>query len=564
MTQKNDFDDTVDPRLQQLLDKLHATPARDAQSADRGRTRYLAQLDALGLSRPKSRVQDLLGWLTLNNITNQRSIRKDENFMATRIPKIAVITAVVLMAVMLLVVSGGAMTAYASRAAMPGDALYTVKTGIERTEVTFSKSPAVQAELHLQFAQKRLDEMSALIKEGRFSNVSKTSTQFEYHVQQAVILLQIVAAGNPTQASALTTQVSTTLTRYTQTLNTMLTNVPETTRSSMTRAIQVSSSGSTFRLNESGEVEFTGTVETITPTSWTVSGRVLTVAPETQIEGVINVGDLVEVSAFTASDGTLTAHKIRLEEEGNANSNDNQNGNENENDNDNENENANSNDQHHDKVEFSGTVESITPTSWTVSGRVLAIAPETQIKGVINVGDLVEVSAYTAADGSLTAHKIRLEEEGNANSNDNQNGNENENDNDNENENANSNDQHHDKVEFSGAVEAISSESWTIAGRTVAITPSTEIEGSIVVGSQVEVKAMTNADGTLTALKIKLSEDHEGNFNENTNSNTNSNENGNHNSNENDNENDNEGNHNSNMNHNGNGNGNDNGGEDDD
>jgi len=450
MTQKNDFDDTVDPRLQQLLDKLHATPARDAQSADRGRTRYLAQLDALGLSRPKSRVQDLLGWLTLNNITNPRSIRKDGNFMTTRIPKIAVITAVVLMAVMLLVVSGGAMTAYASRAAMPGDALYTVKTGIERTEVTFSKSPAVQAELHLQFAQKRLDEMATLIKEGRFANVSKTSAQFEYHVQQAVILLQALAAGNPTQASALTTQVSTTLTRYTQTLNTMLTNVPETTRSSMTRAIQVSSSGSTFRLNDSGEVEFTGTVETITPTSWTVSGRVLTIAPETQIEGVINVGDLVEVSASTASDGTLTAHKIRLEEEGNANSNDNQNGNENENDNDNENENANSNDQHHDKVEFSGAVEVISSESWTIAGRTVAITPSTEIEGSIVVGSQVEVKAMTNADGSLTALKIKLSEDhegnfnentnGNTNSNINSNTNSNENGNHNGNENDNEND----------------------------------------------------------------------------------------------------------------------------
>ena len=523
MSQKNDFDDPIDPRLEELLHKLQATPAREAQSAARGRTRYLAQLDALGLSRPKSRLQDFLGWLTLNNFTNQRSIKKDGYSMATRIQKIAVISAVVVMAVMVLLFSGGAMTAYASRAALPGDALYTVKTGIERTEVTFSKSSAVQAELHLQFAQRRLDEMATLINEGRFNNVSMTSAQFEYHVQQAVTLFQTIAAGNPAQASALASQVSTTLTRYTQSLNSMLTNVPETTRSTMTRAIQVSNSGSSIKMSDSGEVEFSGTVEEITPTSWTVSGSVLAITPETEIKGAIVLGDMVQVDAFTASDGTLTAREIQLEDEGNANTNDNQNGNDNGNINENDNGNENVND----------------------NGNENDNENENE-----NVND-----------------------NGNENDNENENENVNANGNENDNDNGNANDQHHDKVEFSGAVEVISSESWTIAGRTVAITPSTEIEGSIVAGSQVEVKAMTNADGSLTALKIKLSEDNEDNSNENSNgninsnTNTNSNENENHNGNENGNENDDEENHNSNVNHNGNsnhnGNGNDNGNGDD-
>jgi hypothetical protein len=450
--------------------------------------------------------------MPFNNISNKIRNRKDGYSMATRIQKIAVISAVVVMAVMVLLFSGGAMTAYASRAALPGDALYTVKTGIERTEVTFSKSAAVQAEFHLQFAQRRLDEMAALINEGRFSNVSKTSAQFEYHVQQAVTLLQTIAAGNPAQASALASQVSTTLTRYTQSLNSMLTNVPETARPSMTRAIQVSNSGSSIKMSDRGEVEFSGTVEAITPTSWTVSGRVITITPETEIKGTIVVGDMVQVDAFTASDGTLTAREIQLEDEGNANTNDNQNGNENGNinENDNGNENTNINDNQN---------------------------------GNLNEND-------------------------NGNENDNENVNDNGNENDNENENENANDQHQDKIEFAGAVEVISSESWTIAGRPVAITPSTKIDGFIVVGSQVEVKAIANADGSLTALKIKLSEDDEGNSNGNTNGNINSNTNSNENENHNGNENEDEENHNSNVNHNGNsnhnGNGNDNGGEDDD
>jgi hypothetical protein len=87
------------------------------------------------------------------------------------------------------------------------------------------------------------------------------------------------------------------------------------------------------------------------------------------------------------------------------------------------------------------------------------------------------VKASKAADGTLTALQIKLDKrQGPKN----------------------------ERVDFSGPVEAISGSSWTIGGKVVAITPQTVITGTIAVGDKVKVTATKAADGTLTALTIKL------------------------------------------------------------
>lgn len=60
------------------------------------------------------------------------------------------------------------------------------------------------------------------------------------------------------------------------------------------------------------EIEFTGAVESITPTLWRIGGRAVTVDARTEIEGDIAVGDLVQVHATLAPNGELTAREIAL------------------------------------------------------------------------------------------------------------------------------------------------------------------------------------------------------------------------------------------------------------
>ena len=61
-----------------------------------------------------------------------------------------------------------------------------------------------------------------------------------------------------------------------------------------------------------------------------------------------------------------------------------------------------------------------------------------------------------------------------------------------------------DEVEFTGIVESINGNTWTIGGRTVIVDSATELSGFISVGQQVKVHASMGVDGSLAAREIEL------------------------------------------------------------
>ncbi len=132
------------------------------------------------------------------------------------------------------------------------------------------------------------------------------------------------------------------------------------------------------------EREFRGIVESIGATSWTIGGRVVLVNASTVILRNPRVGDLAEVHADRAADGTLTATRIKREDgTGNAD----------------------------DEREFKGIVSSIGSSSWTIGDLVVLVNSATVIFGDPQVGDLVEVHADRASDGTLTATRIKKEDD---------------------------------------------------------------------------------------------------------------------------------------------------------
>ena len=138
------------------------------------------------------------------------------------------------------------------------------------------------------------------------------------------------------------------------------------------------------------ELEFRGIVEAIGDKSWTISGRVVAVDAATEITGNPQIGDEVEVRADRAADGSLKATKIQKEDEDPAD----------------------------DEREFTGTVAAIGATSWTIGETVVLVNASTVIEGDPAVGDVVEVRADVAADGTLTATRIQKEDAGDDNGGD--------------------------------------------------------------------------------------------------------------------------------------------------
>jgi hypothetical protein len=224
-----------------------------------------------------------------------------------------------------------------------------------------------------------------------------------------------------------------------------------------------------------GEVEFTGTIESIQPNAWIVSSLVVQLDANTQIVGTPQINRMAEVRGLTGPKG-LRATSISIESSGElaitptpeAT----------------EALQATETPEPTEttapettttpqptrtpqpratrrptatiqptatpqpvELEFTGSVTSMDTGAWSIDGTMIGVAANTEIRGSINVGQRVKVKALRFADGHLIATRIEPTNDGsgnnNSNSNDNQNSNENHNSDDgNSNENNNSNENH--------------------------------------------------------------------------------------------------------------------------
>ncbi len=150
----------------------------------------------------------------------------------------------------------------------------------------------------------------------------------------------------------------------------------------------------------------------------------------------------------------------------------------------------------HDEVELKGAVQSVTPPSLKVGGRTVMTNASTKIVGKhdapipltdIHPGDKVEVKGTAQADGSVLATRVKLDDE-----------------NDGEDE---------QEVELDGKIEAKSTSSIKVSGRTVMVDASTRVLDRknnpiafsvLKVGDGVEVEGKKSSTGDILATKIKL------------------------------------------------------------
>lgn len=352
MSEPNYTEQSADPRLNELLGSLRETPPRNPEAEANGRAKFLAEVDTL-FSEPTRPVT-----FRQNGRLPKESQSRGLFGLASLPQRLAFSSLIAIIAIFLLLSGGAGATAYAAQGALPGDALYSLKTSLEETQVLLSRNAARQAQLHLAFAERRLDEIAALIADGRFDNIDTATNDFEDHVQQAIGSLDTVTAGDPQEAKSLALQISMALSRYTQILKGMVTKVPDPVKPSVQKALMTSELEQQYN-----EVEFSGVVESITPDGYIIGGHLVKITAQTEITGNIAVGATVKVHALENADDSVTAREIEvatsvggsanenqngiiIENEGGANINDNQGGddlNENENANFNENQNANAN-----------------------------------------------------------------------------------------------------------------------------------------------------------------------------------------------------------------------------
>ncbi len=155
-------------------------------------------------------------------------------------------------------------------------------------------------------------------------------------------------------------------------------------------------------------------------------------------------------------------------------------------------------------TEFSGALQSIAGSTWTIGGSDVHVGSKTEIDGNPRIGDTVNVKAGVAQDGSLQALKIEVisggsgggsEGRGSPSATPTPNGG--------SGGDGGGDETHNEPVTLTGTVTAISAGSWTIGGQVVGVNGATEIKDNPAIGDTVKVTALRQADSSLLASLIE-------------------------------------------------------------
>ena len=141
------------------------------------------------------------------------------------------------------------------------------------------------------------------------------------------------------------------------------------------------------------EIEFTGVVTSIGGNAWEIGDSTVRVSAQTEIKAGVALGALVKVHASPQSDGSLLAREIELAAgDGSPQSDGADDG----------------TPRPANEQEFTGIFSAINGDVWTVGGRQVRITPATEVKGSLQVGQVLKVHASPGADGVLVAREVEL------------------------------------------------------------------------------------------------------------------------------------------------------------
>lgn len=193
----------------------------------------------------------------------------------------------------------------------------------------------------------------------------------------------------------------------------------------------------------SGEGEVTEIGE-----SWTIGGQTFAANEQTVIVGSPQLGDWVMVQGHLMDDGTKVADQIVLVREVPQN-----------------------------LFRIMAVVTEMGAEQWLLGEVDVLLDGETAVDSDIELGDWVQVTGVVLEDGSLLAQQIQKQTVDGS------------------------------PFEFTGVVQTIGDESWSISGIDVTVNDDTEIKDNPVVGDVVKVEGHISPNGVWLAREIKAADD---------------------------------------------------------
>ena len=167
----------------------------------------------------------------------------------------------IIVAIVLTLSAIGGGTVYAAQASLPGDALYPVKLGTEQVAMMLPGDNLARAERGLEFANRRVEELEALVEEGRMEYLERARERYEHALNMTLARMeqatdQELAAGNVTERVAEATM------KHIEVLARVYEQVPEQAKPAIARAMEVSQRGHDAALRA---LERKGPPEGVTP-----------------------------------------------------------------------------------------------------------------------------------------------------------------------------------------------------------------------------------------------------------------------------------------------------------
>ncbi|HEU0294590.1 MAG TPA: DUF5666 domain-containing protein [Anaerolineales bacterium] len=178
--------------------------------------------------------------------------------------------------------------------------------------------------------------------------------------------------------------------------------------------------------------------------TWIIGGQSIQLISATLFDGDLEVGDVVLVQGHRDDDDHIIADIIILLQ-----------------------------DFPSSQFTLTAAVQEISENAWIIAGQTVQLSDSTFVDNTLVIGDIARVEGLILENGDLQAVRITaVPEEGTL------------------------------PFDFTGVVESIAPESWTVSGLTVKITENTLLEEGLVVGDTVRVSGKILEDSTWEASRI--------------------------------------------------------------
>jgi hypothetical protein len=205
-------------------------------------------------------------------------------------------TALAIFVLLLLTTVGGVS---ASQSAVPGDNLYSIKRISEDIQYTLTFNQASRSRLSLVYSSRRLEEVEVLIARGQYEQVAQVLSDFEYKVNQSVLLLEEVSGSNGNKPDVeLAGNIEDQLSRQTVRLEYLLGIAPESAHAGLMRALAVSQHGA-----ETADEMHDQNRPTLVP------GLIKTLPPAKTAASAVPSGKINKTQAVPAGKGPIKVDK---------------------------------------------------------------------------------------------------------------------------------------------------------------------------------------------------------------------------------------------------------------